>query len=425
MLSTEAKVGSVTIVGLLLLAYMIMHLSAFSFGEKGYPVTANFNHVNGLKEGNAVRYAGVDVGRVHKMEIVPQGIKVILMINPGTKIPEGSRFIIGTDGLLGEKYIDIVPPAAKTTTYLHKGAIVQGEDPQGLDHLIASADKVMAELNKLILSWNDVMGDPAVRQAIKDTAFNAKAITDNLNQFSLVLARMAENNEADINTVVTNLKLMSGSLRDVAARVDSLVTNVDNNGKTAADLKDTIQNLKTTSVRIEKMAASLEGVVTDPSTAQNIKETLNNAREVTEKANKMLTKVGSISAAPSFEMLYNPDNSKYRTNADVRINTSPEDFAVIGVTDIGNDSKFNFQIGKGSETFAGRAGVIDGKAGIGLDTGVRDGMRFSVDVYDPNAVKVKLRTQVPLSKDNYLIGQTDSINKDAEKNTYIGIRRSF
>jgi phospholipid/cholesterol/gamma-HCH transport system substrate-binding protein len=190
-------------------------------------------------------------------------------------------------------------------------------------------------------------------------------------------------------------------------------------------LRETIENLKKTSVRVEKMAASLDGVVTDPDTARNIKDTLRNTREVSEKANRMLTKIDSIRAETGFEVLYNGHTGQYRSNADIKLTTSPRDFAVIGVTKIGEENKANFQVGKGDDKFAGRAGVIEGKAGIGADAKLGKELRLSVDVYDPNDVRVKLRTQYQIAPETFIIGQVDSINKQPEHNTYFGVRHTF
>lgn len=423
-LSTEAKVGAVSLFGLLLLGYMIVYLGGVSFGEKGYPVQVVFSEVGGLKEGNVVRYAGVDVGRVNSVRTADKGVEVQLLINPGIKIPEGSKFTIGTDGLLGEKFVNIVPPR-QSSGYLQPNATVSGEDPRGFDQLVTSADKALADVQRLIQSLNEVFGDEKVKAALKSTALNTRDITDRLNEFSAALARMAGNNEQDVSAMVGNLRAMSEDLRTVAARVDKIVATVDNNGQTAKDLRETIANLKATSVRVEKIAASVEGIVTDPETAKNIKETLRNARSVSEKANKMLTKIESVSVDTGFEVLYNGHTGKYASNADVRINTSPRDFAIVGASKIGDDQKTNLQVGTGDAHFTGRAGVIEGKAGVGADTMLSDRLRLSLDVYDPNDVRVKLRTQYEIAPHTFIVGQTDSINKQASQNTYVGLRRTF
>lgn len=424
-LSTEAKVGTVSIIGLILLAFMIVHLGGFSFGDKGYPVYAVFNQVGGLKAGNAVRYAGVDIGRVESISVVPEGVKAQLMINPGVQIPEGSRFMIGTDGLLGEKYVDIVPPPRTNSGVIKPGTVVKGDDPQGLDTLVTNADKVLLDMQKLVKSLNDIFGDDKVRAALKESAINTKEITEQLNKFSASLARMAQNNETDINTMIHNLSVMSANLRDVAGRVDALVTNIDNNGQTAADMREMLHNLKMTSVRVEKMAAALEGVVTDPETARNVKETLRNAKDATNKANKLLTKFEQVSVQGGFEVLGNIDGGKRIGNADIRVNTSAQDFTVIGVKSIGDNQQLNLQLGRTKDNLSGRAGVIDGKAGVGMDAQMGQSMKFSIDVYDPSDVRVKLRSQFKVAPDTFIVGETDSINKEAYKSTYVGVRRAF
>lgn len=422
--STEAKVGAVSLVGILLLAFILIQLGGVSFGEKGYPVQAVFSEVGGLKEGNVVRYAGVDVGGVERVTPRDDGVQVVMRISSGVKIPAKARFTIGTDGLLGEKYVNIVPPRT-ASDYLQPNDVVTGENPHGLDQMVGTADAVLLDVQRLVQSLNEVFGDPKVKEALKASALNAREISASLNEFSAALARMAVNNERDVNAMVGNLRLMSDNLRSVAARVDAMVAGVDNNGQTAQDLRETINNLKIASGRVEKIAASLEGIATDPETARNIRATLNNARTVSEKADRMLTKVGAVSARTGFEVLYNPHEEKYRSNADVRINTSPQDFAVIGAGNIGEGTKATLQVGRGDERFAGRAGIMDGKAGIGADIGLGKQLRLSLDVYDPNDLRLKLRTQYELGQDTFLVGQTDSLNKDPGNNLYLGVRRTF
>lgn len=423
-LSTEAKVGSVTVVALLLLAYMIVSLGNFSFGDKGYQIQAAFSQVNGLKQGNALRYAGVDVGLIKDITVVPEGVTVTFLVNPGVKIPVGSIFRIASDGIMGEKHVNISPPS-HSTGFLMPNDTVRGEDVQGFDQLLASSDRVLAEVHQLVKSLNEILGDDKVKGAMKATILNAKELTHNLNIMSAALARMAENNEGNINTMLSNLSSMAATLQNVAGRVDQMMASVDNDGQTAQDLRETIQNIKNTSARIERMAGTFEGVVTDPETAKNIKEILRNARSASEKADKMLTKVSSIQAQGGVDMLYNNTTGKYSNNIDLRIQTTPRDFAIIGVNSIGDGSKGNLQIGKGSEEFAGRVGLIDSKVGVGVDAKVAKNLDLSLDAYDPNDFRLKLRAQYKVAPDTFIVGQTDGVNRSAGRNTYIGVRRTF
>jgi phospholipid/cholesterol/gamma-HCH transport system substrate-binding protein len=423
-LSTEAKVGSVSVIALVLLAYMIVSLGSFTFGDKGYQVQAVFDQVSGLKPGNILRYAGVDVGLIKEIVVLPDGVRVTFLVKPGVKIPVGSVFQIGSDGMVGEKHVNISPPS-KILGFLAPNDIVRGEGAQGFDQLVVSSDQVMKEAQQLIKSLNEILGDDKVKAAMKETIINAKELTSNLNIMSAALARMAQNNEGNMNDMIGNLSNMAATLQNVAIRVDRMMAGVDNNGQTVQDLRETIQNIKNTSARIEKMAAAMDGVITDPETAKNIKDILRNARSASEKADKMLTKVGSIDAKGGVEMLYNNTTGKYSNNVDLRIQTAPRDFAIVGINNIGDGSRGNFQIGKGNDQFAGRVGLIDSKVGMGIDTKISNNVKFSIDAYDPNDFRVKLRTQYQVAPDTFIVGQADNVNRSSEKSTYIGVRRTF
>ncbi|MDF2501402.1 MAG: Mammalian cell entry related domain protein [Anaerosporomusa subterranea] len=425
-LSTEAKVGAITLIAFILLAGMIVMIGGMNYGEHGYPVRVTFTQVAGLKAGNVVRYAGVEVGKVEAMTIAPDGIEVLAKITSGAKIPKGSTFRIGSDGLLGEKFIEITPPV-KPEGDLAPNSLVRGEDPAGLDQLVATADKVLKKADEMIQSMNEVIGDEKVKAALRESALNISSLTANLDALSASLVRMAASGEQDIVKTVHNLRLMSENLKNTSGRIDKLVADVDNDGRTATELKETLTNVKNASARVERMAAALEGVATDPETTRSIRETLKNARDASEKANKMLTKIDQIKTEGSVEILYseNDGDGRYQTNANLKLRTSPRNFALIGVRDIGETDKLNLQLGQDKDSWTTRFGVIDNRAGVGLDKRLGEKLALSVDFYDPNDGKVRLGGQYLLGQNFYLVGQTDNINRHSERNSYFGIKRSF
>ncbi|EGO62954.1 MlaD family protein [Acetonema longum] len=422
--STEAKVGAVSILALALLAGFIVMLSGNAMNDEGYPVYVVYDRVNGLKPGNIVRYAGVDIGRVQNVKVTPAGVEAELFIQSGAQIPQGAKFAIGTDGLMGEKYIDITPPARRAGN-LSGNDRVSGETPKDLDQLIATADEVLNEARTLIRSMNDVIGDEKVREALKGSAVNLKKVTDNLDAFSASLARMAVNNEQNVADIASNLRAMSADLKSTAARVDKLVADVDNNGQTAKDLRETLANVKSASARIEKMAAALEGVATDPSTAENIRETLKNARQASEKANKVLDKVTNIRMESGLDVLYQPNEGAYRTNLDLKVSTSDKEYALLGIKDIGEENLLNLQLGTNYGSWGSRYGIVDGKAGVGVDGQVSSRWKLSLDAYDPNDFRLKLRSEYDLGRDTYLVGETDDVRQNTDKNTYFGLKKIF
>ena len=75
-----------------------------------YTLTADIKHTDELKPGAFVRLSGVDVGTVSKLELLPDfSVKVYMQIDNGILIPDDSSVAIYTDGLIGPKYIAILP----------------------------------------------------------------------------------------------------------------------------------------------------------------------------------------------------------------------------------------------------------------------------------------------------------------------------
>ena len=418
MMNSETKVGAVTLLGLALLIGIAVFYGVIRVGEAGYPLHVDFDRVDGLKVGGQVRYAGVDVGRVVKIGVTDSGkARATVRIWAGNSIPEGSVFGIGSDGLLGEKFVNISPPDQRDK-FLPPDTVVDGAPPQGLETFITTADRLFNRMDKLVTSLEEVFGDPKVKGSMKDTARN-------IDQLTAALSRMAVNNEQNVNAIARNLAVMSASLRNVAGRVDKMASAVDNDGKTVKDLKETLTNLRSASARIEKMAAALEPVATDPETARNIKDTLKNAREVSEKANKLLNKVEKIKTQAGIDVMYGGGAEKYRTNVDLRINTDSRSFVQMGLSDIGESNRFNFQLGQQGPSVGGRVGVVEGKAGAGVDLKLGKNLKVSADAYDPNDFRIKLRSELKVAPDTYVVGESISVNKDAQRSTYVGIRRSF
>ena len=424
-LSTEAKVGAVTLMACILLAGLIVMIGGMQFGEKGYPIQVTFAQVAGLKAGNIVRYAGVDVGKVEAMTIASDGIAVHTRIKAGVRIPQGAKFQIGTDGLLGEKFIEIMPPLTPGAN-LAPNAQIRGEDPAGLEQLVATADQVLKKADRLIQSLNEVVGDESVKAALRATALNLGSMTANLDALSASLVRMAADGEQDVIATVRNLQLMSENLKNTSERIDKLVAAIDHDGRTAAELRETLTNVKNASARIERITASIEGVAGDPATGDSIRQTLANARDASEKANKMLTKLDRITAEGSIEVLYSDDREKnYQTNAALKLRTSPQRFALVGVRDIGETDKLNLQLGRDHDSWTSRFGVIDSRAGFGLDKRLDGNFALSVDVYDPNETKVRLGGQYRLGDHWYLVGESDSVNRRDDRSSFFGVRRGF
>jgi len=108
--AVEVATGAVVLlVAAGFLGYAVAH-SGRSTGA-GYPLTAKFDHIDGLAVGADVRMAGVRVGSVTAASIDPKTYLAVvtLTVQDGLELPKDTSAEVTSDGLLGGKYLSLTP----------------------------------------------------------------------------------------------------------------------------------------------------------------------------------------------------------------------------------------------------------------------------------------------------------------------------
>jgi phospholipid/cholesterol/gamma-HCH transport system substrate-binding protein len=113
----EFYVGLFVILGLACIIYLFA-----AFGETGlmnrpqYRIYAYFTSVSGLKKGARVEMAGVEIGSVSSISIDKERMlaKVELSIDKNIGLSEDIIASVKTSGIIGQKYIDILPGGSDT-----------------------------------------------------------------------------------------------------------------------------------------------------------------------------------------------------------------------------------------------------------------------------------------------------------------------
>ena len=148
----ELKVGIFVIIGLVILIIFILSIGGFKTWSSGYRINVNFGFVNGIKVGAPVRFAGVDVGEVKKikLELLPKENRSIvclkIWIRSIIQIPPDSTVWVNTLGLLGEKYIEIMP-GKDYANFLKDNQTLTGIDPLPIHAIFNRAENIMHNLD--------------------------------------------------------------------------------------------------------------------------------------------------------------------------------------------------------------------------------------------------------------------------------------
>jgi len=159
----EMKVGFFVFIGLFILAFFVLSIGGIKTWSSAYDVNFVFHFVNGVKLGAPVRFAGVDVGLVKHIKFMAPGedgktrVEIIARIKNGTRIPVDSSVWVNTLGLLGEKYIEVMPGVDKNNILAKNGSLI-GEDPIAMQEIGAMAKKIVTDIDETILKINSGTG---------------------------------------------------------------------------------------------------------------------------------------------------------------------------------------------------------------------------------------------------------------------------
>ena len=184
----ELKVGVFVFIGLSILTMFVLSIGGFKTWTSGYRVHFIFHFVNGVKIGAPVRVAGVDVGMVKDIKFMPPSqenrarVAIISWVKKDTQIPVDSRIWVNTLGLLGEKYVEVMP-GKEFSRLLGEGEALAGEDPMPMqevtDLVVKIADSIDAVLVK-IRNKEGSLGKLIYEDAIYD---NLEAFTEDIRKY--------------------------------------------------------------------------------------------------------------------------------------------------------------------------------------------------------------------------------------------------
>lgn len=283
------KLGIFVLAGLLFLIVTLYMIGKDQnlFGNT-FILKTRFENVQGLVPGNNVRYAGIEVGTIRRIEIINDTlIEVRMVIQNKMKpfIKKNAITSIGTDGLMGNKVINI-EPAGKEARGVEEEDVLTSRQAINTDDMLRTLDKTnrdiavvaenlkttVAKINNSAALWK-LLNDESVPADIRTAAFNVKQAT------ARAVFMMA-----DLNEVVTDIKAGKGSLGKIVR--DTLL---------AGKLEETIGRINSVGVEAGRLADQLNETVSGlQQDMNNGKGTVNALLKDSAMANKLNNSLSNI-----------------------------------------------------------------------------------------------------------------------------------
>jgi len=245
-MSQAVKVGLFAAVALVLVAWFILRIEDIElFEPEGQRLAADFESVAGLDDKAAVRVAGVRVGRVDGIELVDRRARVGLLLDRPLELTEGTKARLTTSGLLGDRYVELVPGPADAPL-LPEGAVVPGETPVTVDQALGQLSEVGQSIQRLTGSMEGTLAEGDLDRLLTNLADTAEEIR-----------KLVEANRQDVSATVHNFALASDSLAQelpkLSRQMQELMTQIsavleENRGQLSgslANVQDLTERMKT------------------------------------------------------------------------------------------------------------------------------------------------------------------------------------
>ena len=294
--SQKLRLGGFVILGtILFIAGVYLIGQRQNMFKKTFTISAYFQNVNGLQNGNNVRYAGIDIGTVKGITMINDStIKVEMNIQEKiiTHIKKDAIATIGSDGLVGNMIVNIVPGKG-TEAIISNGDIIETYSKIGADDILSTlsvssenAAILTSDLLKitnamiegegtLSLLLNDTIMARDLRQSITNLKVASRGATVSINELNGFIRDLKTNDKTVIGMLLNDS--ISGQ------KLKSVVTNLD---ASSLEIESVVRNINTVVNDFNRSEGTFNYIVKDSSLVNTIKATLQNINEGSDKFNQ-------------------------------------------------------------------------------------------------------------------------------------------
>lgn len=221
----EALVGLFLLLGLFLVGGGIVMLGDFGSQDKNsYVIWLKYRDSAGLIKGSGIRMGGAKVGFVSSQpQLTEEGSGVVLQarIYNGIHIQEGSQFKIDMQNLLGDKYIDVVPPKPPTDKFIQPGSRLTGHSDSDLSKLRANAVNVSNDLANLLNKLNS--NSDGLLETMEKISTSSKQLSEATRKINEVI--LSDSNLAHLSNILENIDQGSKDVPALMGEAKSSLTD--------------------------------------------------------------------------------------------------------------------------------------------------------------------------------------------------------
>ena len=293
--SSNVQLGIFVMIGLAFLLFTLYLIgSNQNLFDQTFEVKATFYNVNGLMKGNNVRFSGIDVGTIKKVEIISDTtVKVTMVIknNIHPFIKKNSVATVGTDGLMGNKLVNISNTSGGSSEIVEEGDMLTSIKPVETDEMLRTLDltnqnlyQITTDLKRITQKlkssnslWSLLM-DTSVAQNVKLSISNIRATTNNTAAFS-----------KDLNFLIQDIKNgkgVAGVLLNDTASTKRLQNSIQQLQQATTKAVELTSDIRIVTEQLKKGQGATGVLISDTAFAKDLKKSMKNIEFGTDRFNE-------------------------------------------------------------------------------------------------------------------------------------------
>ncbi len=271
----------------------ILFVQDISIRNSNYSFSVIFEDVQGLYDGDDVKMLGKRIGRVTQTKIQKDRIAVELTIDNSFafRIPIDSKIEVKSEGLLGSKYISIIP-GNDPKEFILAGEIVEGKRDYDFSEITPGIVPMTQDLAIFARRLKAVLGEQE-KNSLREIINNLESLTSNIDNLSKSSSKLIDDKQIkNINAFINNIELFSESMLEMSDNeIKNFVNNLSNSSN---EFLSSVNAIKDASTNMSIVAKDLKVLLEGINNNNNSINKLINTSELYDNINNVFLDVSSL-----------------------------------------------------------------------------------------------------------------------------------
>lgn len=294
-MSKEIKVAIFVILSVLIAVFGSRFLLAKGMLSANNVYYVIFDDASGLYKSNLIAINGFKVGQVSDIEYMKEGanagkIKVSLSVDADFAIPQGSKAILASEGLMGDMLVKLKLNNKNNKAIENEGFIDSGIELGMMDNIGGKFTPVADNLNLTLENINELFDFETKNvQSLNYTIENLNKLIETYGKTGTALNAKIN----DLGKTLDNLEAFTGSLEPKSESLGKSLDNIEllTNNLKDIEVKQTLANLEEATGKLNAALNSVNSTDNTVGALLNDKELYNNLDKSVENLNLLLKDV--------------------------------------------------------------------------------------------------------------------------------------